>query len=203
MDTIIAKFEQNADDYLNGKASYQETIAHHRDARILMLTAGTKDGEQVYRQRCHAADNAMLKISHHAKGTGNVTLPEFWMICQGHDWYYAYSDDHRVYQAGYSAEQWINAIADANGRDYLTLLTEWRNHKSYPADYAMPAIPQPIEYRYRLTATGASSDKYGPCEVCKKPATAVFHLVEERSFADGWTYDGCRNLFGHENCLEA
>lgn len=72
----------------------------------------------------------------------------------------------------------------------------------------MPTIG---EHRYRIRSTGFSSHRYGPCEVCHKHASEVFIQSEERSYevyADepgfpgvGWTIDGCRMLFGHEQCL--
>ena len=66
------------------------------------------------------------------------------------------------------------------------------------------------DYRYRLTLTGASSQKYGPCEVCGGHASEVFHQVEERRCVywapngvlhQGWTRQGCKDVFGHRECL--
>lgn len=37
-------------------------------------------------------------------------------------------------------------------------------------------------FRYRMKSTGASSHKYGNCEVCGQHASEVFHQVEERQF---------------------
>jgi len=65
------------------------------------------------------------------------------------------------------------------------------------------------EYVYRLTPTGANSAKYGPCEVCGKPATEVVHQVEARYFRDSETGEirqtgaGCSDMFGHRECLES
>lgn len=55
--------------------------------------------------------------------------------------------------------------------------------------------------RYRLSSTGGSSAKFGPCEVCGGHATEVFQQVEERAYSGGWTQHECRRLFGHETCL--
>lgn len=58
------------------------------------------------------------------------------------------------------------------------------------------------EYKYKLSRMGASSDKYGPCEVCDKHVSDVFHQTESRYTDRGrWTFSGCHNLFGHEECL--
>ncbi len=61
-------------------------------------------------------------------------------------------------------------------------------------------------YRYRIKNTGFSSQRYGPCEVCRKPVSEVHYQVEEQECAiDGedpfWTTHDCTNLFGHESCL--
>jgi len=76
-----------------------------------------------------------------------------------------------------------------------------------------------MTYRYRLSSTGASSDRYGVCEPCGLHAAEVFVQVETREFqlspeamaiprvaelhpeGTGETYHGCRTLFGHEDCL--
>lgn len=204
MNTLIARFEQNAEAYLKGQQDYQTTFANHRDLRIEMTQVGTRDGEVAYASRCFVADHVLAEINSHAALPGNITLPEFWSICKSHDWFYAYSDDHRVYTAGNTAELWINAIAKANGQTYADLLKAWRDHVAQPSQHAMPTIPSPEPaYRYILTATGGSSAKYGLCEVCKGNVTAVFHQVEERRFPGGWTREGCHDLFGHEKCLMA
>ena len=84
------------------------------------------------------------------------------------------------------------------------------------------------EYRYRIQSTGASSHKYGPCEVCGKHVSEVFSQIEQRWYGTqgdpatdnevmldllddpgmyiwghevGWTEHGCHSLFGHEACL--
>lgn len=38
------------------------------------------------------------------------------------------------------------------------------------------------EYNYKLTNMGESSTKLGPCEVCGKHVTEVWHLQEEREY---------------------
>lgn len=82
-----------------------------------------------------------------------------------------------------------------------------------------------MPHRYKMTSTGASSAKYGLCEVCHQSVSLVFHQIEERSYTipadklptfeeavgdhefvlqgkfSGWTTQGCHNLFGHAECL--
>lgn len=67
-------------------------------------------------------------------------------------------------------------------------------------------VPQePDHYVYRIKSTRNSSAKFGPCEVCGKACSEVFHQVEGRTFdLDGRiaiTYHECKNRFGHEECL--
>ena len=78
------------------------------------------------------------------------------------------------------------------------------------------SVPANI-YRYRLISTNSNSQKYGNCEICRKPATEVFHQTEERLYLHplgvdhqdpdaptgyGWTRHQCSDVFGHKECLE-
>lgn len=63
-------------------------------------------------------------------------------------------------------------------------------------------------YKYAITSTHASSDKYGACEVCKKRASEVFSQSEQREYfsplknRESKTFAGCRpHIFGHKKCL--
>ena len=60
-------------------------------------------------------------------------------------------------------------------------------------------------YRYRLSSTGHSSARFGPCEVCGKHATEVFIQSGQRQYrkSDG-SYGWARisNYFGHKECLK-
>jgi hypothetical protein len=73
-----------------------------------------------------------------------------------------------------------------------------------------------MAYHYRLRSTGASSDRFGPCEVCGKRASEIFIQAEMRDIetadcvdrmyatGNGRTYAGCRpHVFGHEECLKS
>jgi hypothetical protein len=62
-------------------------------------------------------------------------------------------------------------------------------------------------YRYRMVQTHCSSDRYGACEVCRKFVSDVWHMIEERRYQFegriGFTQQGCKDLFGHKECLES
>jgi hypothetical protein len=69
-------------------------------------------------------------------------------------------------------------------------------------------MQQTNTYHYRMIRSNASSEKLGPCEVCKKFVSDVHHQIEaveyqKESDKTALTYHGCRNLFGHEQCLIA
>ena len=58
------------------------------------------------------------------------------------------------------------------------------------------------KYKYKLSRMEGSSIKYGPCEVCGKNVSDVYYQIESRYTDRGrWTFSGCYNLFGHEDCL--
>lgn len=67
------------------------------------------------------------------------------------------------------------------------------------------------QYRYIIKSTGASSSKYGSCEVCGNHATEVYHQLEEQHYTiehndkktEGWTKYECNDYFGHKECLES
>jgi hypothetical protein len=63
-------------------------------------------------------------------------------------------------------------------------------------------------YVYRLKKMGASSEKFGVCEVCQKHVSDVHYQVEGRGYTDAGgmmaiTHHGCRNLWGCRGCLMA
>lgn len=95
---------------------------------------------------------------------------------------------------------------------------------SSPRPYFEHVPSSPGVYVYRIQRTGYSSARYGSCEVCGKPCSEVFYQVEGRAYElehgtpeeiaeTNWTlavnregrvcvtYAGCKNLFGHEECL--
>lgn len=90
-------------------------------------------------------------------------------------------------------------------------------HPPTPANAEQPATkpetPRTImimrgtdSYRYQVTRQKHTSDHYGQCEVCGKPAAVVHHQVEQRRFVrddrrHGWTTEDCSDRFGHLDCL--
>ncbi|WP_252225324.1 MULTISPECIES: hypothetical protein [unclassified Clostridium] len=64
-------------------------------------------------------------------------------------------------------------------------------------------------YKYRLSSTGYSSNKYGNCKCCNNHTSEVFNQTEYNWDEDsegngidkGWTTYKCQNLFGCKECL--
>jgi hypothetical protein len=82
-------------------------------------------------------------------------------------------------------------------------------NKRFPHMAKGEAPPAAGTYRYHVKSTGDSSARYGPCEVCGKHASEVFHQWEERAYDNdrgehsGWSRHNCRDLWGHKECLES
>jgi len=53
-------------------------------------------------------------------------LEEYYDKLRHHDWYYAYSDDHRVWSRGNENAQRLRDIADTHGPEYKRLYEEYR-----------------------------------------------------------------------------
>ena len=70
---------------------------------------------------------------------------------------------------------------------------------------------EPDKYIYRIKSTRRSSADLGPCEICRKHCSEVFHQVEGKTYLTDaldevpgqieMTYHECKNYFGHEECL--
>ena len=58
-------------------------------------------------------------------------------------------------------------------------------------------------HRYKLKVTHYSSERFGPCEVCEKNASEVYHQMARELFSDdeGQFWGVISGLFGHERCL--
>lgn len=57
------------------------------------------------------------------------------------------------------------------------------------------------KYKYKLISTGESSSRYGPCEVCGKHVSEVYHQIEWKYFRlehYGKVYEG---WIEHSNLL--
>lgn len=60
------------------------------------------------------------------------------------------------------------------------------------------------KYKINIVNQNASSAKFGPCEVCNKHASEVFHVWSEEWVENGddYFYTQHKNvsLFGHKDC---
>lgn len=46
------------------------------------------------------------------------TLEEFDIMCSKHDWYYMWSDDHKVWSNGVASATLIQALVEDGGEEY-------------------------------------------------------------------------------------
>ncbi len=56
-----------------------------------------------------------------------MTLNEYDKLLRGHDWYYNYSDDGRVWRAGESVQSQIVSLSKMS-EDHLTLYNAWSKY---------------------------------------------------------------------------
>lgn len=50
----------------------------------------------------------------------NISLREYWELLNNHDWFYQWSDDHRVYQKGFRESQELSTLS-IHGKDFQDL----------------------------------------------------------------------------------
>ncbi len=69
-------------------------------------------------------------------------LTEFWDNLNSHDWYYAFSDDGRVWRAGDAAEKRLEEIAKESPK-HRELLEAFSNHHFSGEPWNTPKAPKP------------------------------------------------------------
>jgi hypothetical protein len=76
-----------------------------------------------------------------------MSLAEYWDELNRHDWYYPYSDDHRVWLRGVKDEQRLEAIAKESPA-HQELYDKFAKHHFSGAPWGtekQPLPPQPVE----------------------------------------------------------
>ena len=62
-------------------------------------------------------------------------------------------------------------------------------------------------YHYKIKSTGANSNKFDVCEICKSHTSETFFQHEQKEYFSPITNKteltnaGCNILFGHQDCL--
>jgi len=59
----------------------------------------------------------------------HITLDEYEVMLNNHDWFYSYSDDFMKRKKGETNEQNLLAIAEVQGDDFLNLYMEYVKEK--------------------------------------------------------------------------
>lgn len=203
MDSLTLEFINNATEFIAGAKTYTEAIVNHTAIQQRVTAEGTTG--EVTAERYNAGRQALEQIRHHVTHEPRaISLAEYWDLLNRHDWHNAQSDDHTVWERGRAYAAWLLEIANLNGQPAIDLRKAWYAHtfsgKPWGTD-KQPLPARPAEYRYRLYHTGGSTEKYGPCEICHKYVTDIWHMVEELHSGNSWTALACLNLFGHKECL--
>jgi hypothetical protein len=58
----------------------------------------------------------------------DVSIEEYYHMLERHDWFYNYSDDHRVWKAGAAATERLIAIANQKGGRYQSMYSAYKAH---------------------------------------------------------------------------
>lgn len=75
-----------------------------------------------------------------------IPLEEFKYQLSCHDWYYYFSDDHRVYSAGEADSNRLKAIADAGNDDYKRAYNEAYALRFNTPSFVTPESPFTYPY---------------------------------------------------------
>jgi len=57
-----------------------------------------------------------------------VTLSEYYDLLEEHDWYYAFSDDMRIYSKGEKQEMYLTGVAQRNGISFQNLYDAFHHY---------------------------------------------------------------------------
>lgn len=74
--------------------------------------------------------------------TNPMTVEEFFNRCKHFDWYYTFSDDHRVWCAGEAARVRLEQLAKSNWV-FQNILNAWVAHKYSGQSFGKPKVDEP------------------------------------------------------------
>jgi hypothetical protein len=73
----------------------------------------------------------------------NEELQAFYDRLERHDWFYHYSDDNKVYNAGREADSKLKEYAREKGSDFKNLMTDYQNYLFSGSLYGTEKKPKP------------------------------------------------------------
>lgn len=76
-----------------------------------------------------------------------MTLLDFYDMLAKHDWYYAYSDDNRVYLAGERSRKELMAVAEESV-EHADLYRAWNSHMFTGEPWGNEKTPKPERSQY-------------------------------------------------------
>lgn len=117
------------------------TFTQAREKKSLLkrqiMSRGTSDGERTYHLRCRVID-AMGYVFDEWASTipGMITLRDYWLLLQNHDWWAAMSDSNGVAMAGEQERKFLVKIAEINP-ELIPVLEAWSSYKHHDS------VPEP------------------------------------------------------------
>lgn len=73
----------------------------------------------------------------------STPLSKFYAALEAHDWFYAMSDDHRVWSEGNAAERHLEYTAAMLGSDAQRLMRDYSAHVFSGEAFGKPKAPKP------------------------------------------------------------
>lgn len=74
--------------------------------------------------------------------TEKISLTDYWNRLNGHDWYYDFSDDHRVWKEGHAVQKELEGIA-RQSPDHKALYEGFGSHHFSGPSWGTPKTPKP------------------------------------------------------------
>lgn len=78
-----------------------------------------------------------------------MTQKEFFEACERFDWYYAFSDDHRIYKAGVAAAEKLQEEADEDVAK-RAIFDAWSQHFFSGEQWGTPKASKPLLVDFNL-----------------------------------------------------
>lgn len=78
----------------------------------------------------------------------DFSIAEYYEMLKRHDWYFDFSDDHKVWEEGIANIRLLRAIAEANGADYKRMFDGFKQayFSGAPWGTAKVEIPRLNDY---------------------------------------------------------
>jgi len=72
----------------------------------------------------------------------SMTIEQYFALCQSFDWFYEYSDDFRVWEAGENGRKSLEKYA-SNDPIFMDIFLAWKNYNFSGSNFGTPQCPKP------------------------------------------------------------